>query len=395
MFLNNKGVMRTFEAIIAAVIMIIGISFILTSPGATYSVNPSWEVLNAKNTAEDILVVIEKGQDSNKNLISQFINNPSDENIKIKLDSLIPPGYAYKFDIYSLENEIFIETFGEAVKDGQNLSNGYVVGDNVKNNSMVWKYHQSEEGWPGEYIFVLPNGNPITVYAILIVDIIDEVSGYDTVYFNMEGIDFTSSSTKLSSSTPFRVGDTIEFKTSVEGVTYYFTYQISNISKDGNSISLALIDETISINFDESTKIVPIFDQYFRFELSDNGNLDKLKVERKISEPLIYATYLEDLTENTWVFFLQGQKGLGYKGRISLISFDDINKKGHLVINIIPFRNNIIDIESPGYYETSVSSKRIVSISDNTGTRAYYVSLAMGRKKLWTINPNFSSLQQF
>ena len=381
MFLNNRGVMRTFEAIIAAVIMILGISFILTSPGATYSVNPSWEILNAKNTAEDVLVVIEKGQTNNENVITQFINNPSDENIKIKLDSLIPPGYTYKFDIYSLENEIFIETLGESVIEGVNLSNGYIIGASVQNNSMVWKYHQSEEGWPGEYILNPPNGNPITIYAILVVDRLDEVSGYDTVYFNLEDVDFTSSTTKLSSSTPFRVGDIIEFKTIIEGTTYNFSYQLSNIAKDGNSVSLALVDETIFVDFiGTNAKITPIFDQYYRFRLFDNGNVDTLTIERKISEPSIYTTYLEDLKENTWIFFIQGQKGLGYKGRISLISYNGVN--GHLVINIIPFRNNLIHIESPGHFDTSISSKRIVSISDPTGTRDYYVSLIMGRKKI-------------
>jgi len=269
MLLNNRGVMRTFEAIIAAVIMILGISFILNSPGATYSVNPSWEVLNAKNTSEDILVVLEKGEINNESLINQFINNPNSENIKIKLDSLIPPGYTYKFDIYSLENIIFIETYGESVKDGVNLSNGYVVGDSIQNNSMVWKYHQSENGWPGEYNLYFPNGNPIKIYAVLIVDQIDEVSGYDTVYLNLEDLDFTSSSTKLSSSTPFKVGDMLEFESQIDGVSYNYTYQISNIAKDGNSISFALIDETIYIDFPGiNTKTISIFNQDFRFILN-------------------------------------------------------------------------------------------------------------------------------
>ncbi len=392
MLLNNRGVMRTFEAIIAAVIMILGISFILNSPGATYSVNPSWEVLNAKNTSEDILVVLEKSGINNESLINQFINNPNSENIKIKLDSLIPPGYTYKFDIYSLENMIFIETFGESVKDGVNLSNGYVVGNSLQNNSMVWKYHQSENGWPGEYNLYFPNGNPIKIYAVLIVDQIDEVLGYDTVYLNLEDVDFTSSSTKLSSSTPFKVGDILEFESQRDGVSYNYTYQISNIAKDGNSISFALIDETIYIDFPGiNTKTVSIFNQDFRFILNEAGSVDNLTIERKISEPSIYATYLDEIKENNWVYFLQDHNGLGYRGKINLISYKGTS--GYIAINLVPFRDNIAHIERPGEYDTAISSKRIVSLSDPTGTRAYYVSLIMGREKLWIIKHNFLSSQ--
>jgi len=63
-----------------------------------------------------------------------------------------------------------------------------------------------------------------------------------------------------------------------------------------------------------------------------------------------------------------------------LISYNGTS--GYIAINLVPFIDNIAHIERPGEYDTAISSKRIVSLSDPTGTRAYYVSLIMGREKL-------------
>lgn len=383
--------MRTFEAIIAAVIMILGISFILSESGTTFAPNPAWEVINARNSAEDVLVVLEKGQINGESEIGYYINNRDINSLERKLKSLIPPAYAYKFNIFELENVIYIRTFGEAINNGGNLSNGYVVGGNLTNNNKIWKYHESQEGWPGQYVIYFPNGGSVTIYGMLVVDQINEITGYDSVYLSLDNeipVNFTNSTSKLSSSTPLRVGDIVAFSTIINGVEYEYTYQLSNIAKDGNSISLALIGETIRIEFlGTNSKKVNIFDDTFRLTLFDAGTVDILNVEKKISEPDNFTTYLEGIKQGEWTVFGN------YPGNIISLSYDGAN--GYLAISIVPFKNNVVKIEKPGEMETTIAAKRIVSVWDSSGVRAFYVSLIMGREKLWTEKDNFLSLQQY
>lgn len=378
MFMNNKGVMRTFEAIIAAVIMILGIAFILSDSGTTFSPNPSWEVINARNSAEDVLVVLEKGEINGESEIGYYINNQDINSLERKLQSIIPPVYSYKFNIFELENVVFIRTFGEAINNGGNLSNGYIVGGSLTNNNTIWKYHESQEGWPGEYIIYFPNGGSITIYGMLVVDQLNEITGYDSIYLSLDNedpVNFTNSASKLSSYTPLRAGDTVSFSTIINGAEYEYTYQISNIAKDGNSISLALVGEYIRIDLlGTNTKKVNIFDDTFRFTLLDGGTVDIVNIEKKIGEPDQFTTYLEGLKQGEWTVFGN------YTGNIASISYNGAN--GHIILEIVPFKNNVIKIEKPGEMETTISAKRIVSVWDSSGVRAFYVSLIMGREKL-------------
>ncbi|HPA49227.1 MAG TPA: hypothetical protein PLO36_03730 [Methanofastidiosum sp.] len=377
MLMNNKGIMRTFEAIIAAVIMILGIAFILTDTGVSFSPNPSWEVINAKNSAEDVLVVLEKGVIEDQSEIGYYINRGDINSLDKKLQSLIPPSYVYKFNVFELENVVYIETTGDAVDNSGTLSNDYIIGTSLLNNAKIWKFHESETGWPGIYTIYFPNGGSVNFYGILIVDQLTEIPGYDSLYINLESEtpnNFTSSSTKLSSTTPLKVGDTISFTSVSGGAEYEYEYLISNISIDGNSISLALIGEKIKIDFlGTDSKDVKIFDETFRFILSDNGIVDSVRIEKKIGEPDKFTSYLTDIQQDTWT-------NLGYyRANIISVSYDGSN--GYLIAQLIPFKRNIISIEKPGQIETTISSKRVVSVWDSSGVRAFYVSLVMGREK--------------
>ena len=137
--------MRTFEAIIAAVIMILGITFLISQGGTTYSSNPSWDVINAKNSAEDVLVILEKGRIQNEAELAYYIKNNDRNNLTNKLDALISNSYVYQFNVFELENSVFIPTIGEAIRSSSNpsyLTNGYLIGP-LSNNKDIWHYHES------------------------------------------------------------------------------------------------------------------------------------------------------------------------------------------------------------------------------------------------------------
>jgi hypothetical protein len=381
--MNNKSVMRTFEAIIAAVIMILGVSFILSDFGSTFSSNPSWEVINARNSAEDVLVILEKGVINDQSELGYYITNREFNALKLKLGSLIAPEYAYKFSIFEIANVVFINTQGEAGEDTSRsgfLTNGYKI-DTLKNNNYIWKFHETQTGWPGDYTIYFPDGGSVTIYGLLIVDLLDDVPGYDTVYLKLERgdpsapLDFSTSTTILSSNTPLRAGDSVSFSTSSGGVEYEYTYQISNIARDGNSISFALIDQNMFVDFiGTNIKTVDIFNDTFRFTVHDNGSVDTLDIEKKIGDPEQFTTYTKDLKQGAWTVFGD------YSGNIKTLSY---NGNGHIIINVIPYKKDISNIENPGEMDSIISAKRIVSTIDaSSNVRAYYVSLVMGRKKL-------------
>lgn len=378
MLMNNKSIMRTFEAIIAAVIMILGVSFILSDYGTAFSTNPSWEVIDARNSAEDILVILEKGMINNQSEIGYYISNREFNALDLKLQSLIPPGYAYSFNIFEVANAIYIPTQGEATEFQSGiLTNGYRVG-NLKNNNDIWKFHETETGWPGDYIIFFPDGGSLKIYGLLVVDALDEVIGYDTVYLKLEDgdpLDFSTSTTNLSGNTPLRVGDLVSFSSHFQGIEYEYTYQLSNIARDGNSISFALIDEAIYIDFvGTNVRVVSIFDDTFRLTLNEAGGLDTLDAEIKIGEPDRFTTYKRGLVQGTWTNFGN------YAGTIRALSYDGVN--GHLILNIVPYKRSIAKIEKPGEMHAIISAKRIVSIMDAGNVRTYYVSLVMGRARL-------------
>ena len=379
MLMNNKSVMRTFEAIIAAVIMILGVSFILSNAGTTFSSNPSWEVINARNSAEDVLVILEKGVINNQSELGYYITNREFNALEMKLRSLIPSGYAYKFNIFEISNIVYIGTHGEASEDTSKpgfLTNGYKV-DTLENNNTIWKFHETQTGWPGDYTIYFPDGGSVTIYGLLIVDLIDEIPGYDTVYLKLERgnpsnpLDFSTSTTKLSSKTPLKVGDLVSFSSYYGGATYEYTYQISNIARDGNCISFVLLDETMYIDFGTDPKIVNIFKDTFRFTAHDTVSVDTLDIEKKIGEPNQFTTYTKGLRQGDWTVFGD------YSGNIKTLSYN--GAKGHIIINIIPYKKDIIILEKPGEMDSIISAKRIVSTMDTSGNvRAYYVSLIMG-----------------
>ena len=382
--MNNKSVMRTFEAIIAAVIMILGVSFILSDAGTTFSSNPSWEVINARNSAEDVLVILEKGVINDQSEIGYYITNREFNALEMKLRSIIPTGYAYKFNIFEISNIVYVNTHGEASNDLDNpgsLTNGYRVGT-LRNNNNIWKFHETQTGWPGDYTIYFPDGGSVTIYGLLVVDLIDEIPGYDSVFLKLERgnpsapLDFSTSTTKLSSRTPLKVGDLVSFSSYSGGVQYEYTYQISNIARDGNSISFALLDETMYIDvLGNNQKTVNIFNDTFRFTLIDSVRGDTLDIEKKIGEPNQFTTYTRGLRQGDWAVFGD------YSGNIKTLSYKENN--GHIIINIVPYKKNITNIEKPGEMDSIISAKRIVSTMDSSSNvRAYYVSLIMGRQKI-------------
>ncbi|NMC60428.1 MAG: hypothetical protein GYA51_13745 [Candidatus Methanofastidiosa archaeon] len=384
MFLNNnKGVMRTFEAIIAAVIMILGISFILSDYGTSFSPNPSWEVINARNFAEDVLIILEKGEIDNQSELGYYITNNNKAALQTKLQSLIPNSYVYKFNISEIGNVVYIHTPGEGSIDTSNsgyLTNGYRI-EGLSNKNNIWKFHETQTGWPGEYTVFFPDGGSVVIYGLLVVDLLDEIPGYDSVYLKLERgnpsnpLDFSTSTTKLSSKIPLRIGDLVTFEHYTNNIKYEYNYQISNIARDGNSISLALIDETISIGVvGANNKTAEIFNETFRFTLYDGVYVDTMDVEKKIGEPDQYTIFTRELKQGSWTTFGN------YSGNIKSLSFDGVN--GHIVINIVPYKENSIYIEKPGEMETTISAKRIISIMEGNNVRAFYVSLVMGRRKL-------------
>ncbi|KYC52317.1 MAG: hypothetical protein AMQ22_00881 [Candidatus Methanofastidiosum methylothiophilum] len=375
--LNNKGVMRTFEAIIASVIMILGVTFLISQSGTTYSSNPSWDVINAKNSAEDVLLILEKGRIQNEGELAYYIKNNDRNELNTKLDTLISNSYVYKFNVFELENSIYIQTVGEAVRSNNNpsyLTNGYLIGT-LANTKDVWHYHES--GGEGNYTLFLPDGGNVT-FNLLIVDLDSQVNGYDSVYLNLESdTDFSSYSSKLSSRTPLKIGDSLSFNSVRDGVSYEYTYQISNISIDGNSVSLALISERILVDFiSTNSKEVKIFDETFRFNLKDEGIVDVCDIEKKIAEPSQFSGYISNIKNNTWIDLEN------YRAKLVSVSFNGIN--GFVILDLIPFKNksSVLSIESPGEMQTTITAKRIVSIWDSGKVRAFYISLTMGRRKL-------------
>ena len=87
----------------------------------------------------------------------------------------------------------------------------------------------------------------------------------------------------------------MSFNSVQDGVSYEYIYQISNISIDGNSISLALISERISVDFlGTNSKEVKIFDETFRFILKDEGIVDACDIQ-KISEPSQFSGYVTNI----------------------------------------------------------------------------------------------------
>jgi CTP:phosphocholine cytidylyltransferase-like protein len=119
---------------------------------------------------------------------------------------------------------------------------------------------------------------------------------------------------------------------------------------------------------------VNIFEDTFRFTLLDGGNVDTANIEKKIGEPDQFTTYLEGMKHGEWTVFGN------YTGNINSLSYDGAN--GHIMISVVPFKNNVIRVEKPGQMETTIAAKRIVSVWDSSGVRAFYVSLIMGREKL-------------
>ena len=369
--------MRTFEAIIAAVIMILGITFLISQGGTTYSSNPSWDVINAKNSAEDVLVILEKGRIQNEAELAYYIKNNDRNNLTNKLDALISNSYVYQFNVFELENSVFIPTIGEAIRSSINpsyLTNGYLIGS-LSNNKDIWHYHES--GGVGDYNLFFPNGGSVK-FNLLIVDLDNQSNGYDSVYLNLESdIDFSSYSSKLSSRTPLKTGDTLSFNSVRDGVSYEYIYQISNISIDGNSISLALISERISVDFlGTNSKEVKIFDETFRFILKDEGIVDACDIQKKISEPSQFSGYVTNIKNNTWIDLES------YKVKLVSVSYNGTD--GHIILDLIPFKNKsaILSVESPGEVQTTVTAKRILSLWDGGKVRAFYVSLTMGRRKM-------------
>lgn len=378
--LNNKGVMRTFEAIIASVIMILGVAFILSGSGTSFSSNPSWEVINAKNSAEDVLIILEKGIINNESELGYYIRNNDITSLENKLNTLIPSVYAFKFNIYELENVVYVPTQGMAinVNNSNILSNGYNVGTSLSNKNKVWHFNQS--GNEGNFTIYFPNGGDVT-FTLVVVDLIDEYPGYDSVYINLENdLDFSTSSTRLASYTALKTGDTLSFTSVVNQNTYEYQYQISNISRDGNSLSLALVGERLLIDFvGTSTKEVEIFDDTYLFDIKQIG-VYYLDIDTKIGEPNVYNDYLKEVKENNWIDLNSYSGKNSYRAKLVALSYNGTD--GYAVLDIIPFKNRIIRIEDPGEIETSVSAKRIVSIWDSGQIRDFYVMLTMGRRKL-------------
>jgi hypothetical protein len=108
--------------------------------------------------------------------------------------------------------------------------------------------------------------------------------------------------------------------------------------------------------------------------LSDEGAVDSIDIEKKIGEPDKFTSYLTDIEKDTWIDMGK------YRANIVSISYNGSN--GYLIAQLVPFKRNIINIEKPGQIETTISAKRIVSVWDSGGVRAFYVSLIMGRQKI-------------
>jgi len=356
--MNNKGFIRTVEAFLSAMIMIVAISFMMSEEKISYTGAPTSEIIEGKNYLYDVLAVMENSEIYGEGKLSYYIANMDSYNLQKDIETYITTGYTYEMDIYKMES-IVIDTSSIAVDYDNNgiLTNEYTVSSDMNNND-IWHY--------AEFTLLFP-------VSMLVVDHNTE-PGYDTIYLNLEGYleepdDYTHMSNwsygnyswNLLSYRELEVGDTFIIKKTDPNGVYAINYKyiVNSISPDGNSVAFCL--EKADMVIYSLPYEIEIFDWTVKFTYVNNS----LTVE--LNDNGQYRVLAQGLRKGDFV------EVNSYSGYIDLL------ESSYLSINFHGYKQQTMELRRGGKVYTAVSARRIINVREGDDLNIYYIYLIRGR----------------
>ena len=356
--MNKKGFMRTLEAFISAMIMIVAISFMMSEEKVSYTGAPTSETVQGENYLYDVLAILENSEIHGEGKLSYYIANREPYNLKRDIDTYITKEYTYEMHIYKIKS-IVVDTSSIAVDydgDGK-LTNGYIVSLDMNNND-IWHYYE-------DHLFDLPFS-----INMLVVDH-DSEPGYDTIYLNLEGDDdYTAMSTwssgayswNLLSDRELEVGDTFTIK-KVDPVNndyaINYKYVVNSISPDGSSVAFSLTEADMVLY--TLPYEIDIFDWTVKFTYADNS----LTVE--LNDNGQYRTLAKGLRKGDFT------EVNSYSGYIDVLESD------YLSIKFCGYSQQVMELRRGGKVYTAVSARRIINVREGDDLNIYYVYFIRGR----------------
>ncbi len=355
--MDNKAYMRTLEAFLSAIIMIMAISFMMSEEQISYTAAPSSEVVEGKNYVYDVLAVIENSKIHGQGKLSYYIAHRDTSSLQRDIEGYIEKEYTYQMEVYKMRS-IVVDTSSIAVTDPAtgDLTNGYTITSDMNYND-IWHYYEGG-------LFDLP----ITV-RMLVTDHNDE-PGYDTLYLNFDHDDsnFTNMDTwehgdyswELYSMRELQVGDAFLIKKEVtDEYTLLYKYTVNRIAPDGKSVAFSL--EKVDMTLYTLPYEIDIFDWTTRFSYTDGT----LTVE--LNESGEYRTLAQNLEKGD---FVEINRYIGYINSLS---------SAYLSVDFHGYKHQIMGMGRGGKVHTAVSARRIINVREGDDLDIYYVYLVRGR----------------
>jgi hypothetical protein len=368
--MNGKGFVRVLEALLASGIMIISAVFIVSEQGGEVVPPSPGEITEMKQMGNDILSVLEKNRVTYEGELEEelalYIRTKDQYTLSERLNDIIPQEYGYDLDIYRIENLFVIPTEDRAVDQG-GLTNGYTLGVEIINYNDIWHYKE------GGYTFDLPDTCDLTA-TLVVVDTTNEnpysTFDYDAFYINFGGEPTSfvdNEDLPVNPVVPLQPRDFFRiYDTSNPNVHYEQNLLVSEITPDGNSVSMGLIRENIIIHLDGTGRRddVSIMNVLYDFEA---------RVER-----------------GRWSVFygkndahgadLDGPYSIG--DWMTIENYDIVVEKVDdevIHLSLLAHRRKVLSASVPISPKDRVVCNRVLAVREGTIVNFYYISLMLGR----------------
>lgn len=374
--MNKKGFVRVLEAFLASAIMVIAATFIASEQAGTVEPPTPGEIVRIKQIGNDVLAVLENNivmyEGNEEKELALYIRTKDQYSLSERLEDIIPRDYTYKLDIYKIENLYVISTNEQAAPIPSGLTNGYIVTGLTNYNDDIW--HYSEEG----YIFDLPDisDRPVT---ILVVDSTQDETynafDYDAFYINFDNdtsFDYNEDlpanpTVSLKSRDFFRIYDS-----SIANIQYELEFLISEITPDGNSVSVGLVNENIVMNLDGSMMIdyVSVMGEVYHFKVTYEKGRYWLYYDKNDANDADPAKreYKGPYKEGDWIIIEEYD-----------VCVDKIDDKT-IYLNVLAYRKRSMSVSTLIPAANLVVCNRVLAVKEGENVNFYYVRIVLGRR---------------
>lgn len=373
--MNKKGFVRVLEAFLASAIMVIAATFIASEQSGTVEPPTPGETVRIKQIGNDVLAVLENNivmyEGNEEKELALYIRTKDQYSLSERLEDIIPRDYTYKLDIYKIENLYVISTNNQAAPIAAGLTNGYIV-SGLTNYNDIW--HYIEEG----YTFDLPdiNDRPVT---ILVVDSTQDETynafDYDAFYINFDNdtsFDYNEDlpanpTVPLKSRDFFRIYDS-----SIANIQYELEFLVSEITPDGNSVSVGLVNENIVMNLDGSMMIdyVSVMGEVYHFKVTYEKGRYWLYYDKNDANDADPAKreYKGPYKEGDWIIIEEYD-----------VCVDKIDDET-IYLNVLAYRKRSMSVSTLIPAANLVVCNRVLAVKEGENVNFYYVRIVLGRR---------------